>query len=82
MVMRVASFLPFQTTYYLNGHSFIEQQTPPTTNRSQILCEIRDAVLVRLQEVRDNSGEGGKITKHGTPGGIPATLLLLDEQTK
>src|SRR5208283_2219698 len=24
MVMRVASFLPFQTTYYLNGHSFIE----------------------------------------------------------
>jgi hypothetical protein len=25
MVMRVASFLPFQTTYYLNGHSFIEQ---------------------------------------------------------
>jgi hypothetical protein len=26
MVMRVASFFPFQTTYYLNGHSFIEQE--------------------------------------------------------
>lgn len=26
MVMRVASFLPFQATYYLNGHSFIEQE--------------------------------------------------------
>ena len=26
MVVRVASFLPFQTTYYLNGHSFIEQE--------------------------------------------------------
>ena len=26
MVMLVASFLPFQTTYYLNGHSFIEQE--------------------------------------------------------
>lgn len=26
MVMRVASFFPFQTTYYLNGHSFIENQ--------------------------------------------------------
>jgi hypothetical protein len=26
MAMRVASFFPFQTTYYLNGHSFIEQQ--------------------------------------------------------
>jgi len=26
MVLRVASFLPFQTTSYLNGHSFIEQE--------------------------------------------------------
>jgi hypothetical protein len=26
IVMRVASFLPFQTTYFLNGHSFIEQE--------------------------------------------------------
>src|SRR5271157_3485125 len=26
MVVRVASFFPFQTTYYLNGHSFIEQE--------------------------------------------------------
>src|SRR6516165_8566657 len=26
MVMRVASFFPFQTAYYLNGHSFIEQE--------------------------------------------------------
>jgi hypothetical protein len=26
MVVRVASFIPFQTTSYLNGHSFIEQE--------------------------------------------------------
>ena len=26
MVMWMASFFPFQTTYYLNGHSFIEQE--------------------------------------------------------
>jgi len=26
IAMRVASFFPFQTTYYLNGHSFIEQE--------------------------------------------------------
>ena len=26
MVMRAGSFFPFQTTYYLNGHSFIEQE--------------------------------------------------------
>jgi hypothetical protein len=25
-VMRVSSFFPFQTTYYLNGHSFIEKE--------------------------------------------------------
>jgi hypothetical protein len=26
IVMRVASFFPFQTSYYLNGHSFIEHE--------------------------------------------------------
>ncbi|HET9183298.1 MAG TPA: hypothetical protein VFP59_14265 [Candidatus Angelobacter sp.] len=26
MVLRMASFFPFQATYYLNGHSFIEQE--------------------------------------------------------
>src|SRR5438105_11295560 len=26
MVMRVASFFPFQTTYWLNGHSFLEKE--------------------------------------------------------
>jgi hypothetical protein len=26
MVLRVASFFPFQTAYYLNGHSLIEQE--------------------------------------------------------
>jgi hypothetical protein len=25
-VMRVATFFPFQTTYYLNGHNFMEQE--------------------------------------------------------
>jgi hypothetical protein len=32
IVMRMASFLPFQATYYLNGHSFIEQEL----NRSKV----------------------------------------------
>lgn len=32
MVLRVASFFPFQATYYLNGHSFIEQEL----NRNKI----------------------------------------------
>jgi hypothetical protein len=33
--MRVASLLPFQATYYLNGHSFIEQEL----ERAQIAFE-------------------------------------------
>jgi hypothetical protein len=32
MVMRVASFFPFQTTYWINGHSFMERQL----NHSQV----------------------------------------------
>jgi hypothetical protein len=32
MVMRVATFFPFQATYYLNGHNFIEQEL----NRAQV----------------------------------------------
>src|SRR6516165_7547157 len=30
--LEVATFFPFQTTYYLNGHSFIEQEL----NRAQV----------------------------------------------
>jgi hypothetical protein len=26
MVIRVASFFPFQTTHYLNGHNFMEKE--------------------------------------------------------
>ena len=33
MVMRVGSFLPFQATYYLNGHSFIEQELKKAQER-------------------------------------------------
>ena len=51
MVMRVASFFPFQATYYLNGHSFIEREL----NRRKIgfrknaepLCRRRDRTADR-----------------------------------
>jgi hypothetical protein len=46
-VMRVATFFPFQTTYYLNGHSFIEQElnrgkVASAIMRSGQLCGVRD----------------------------------------
>jgi len=56
MVMRVATFLPFQTTYYLNGHSFIEQElnranigfrnyAEQTIMRSALPPDLRSALL-------------------------------------
>jgi len=47
MVMRVASFLPFQATYYLNGHNFIEQEL----NRAQIGFRKNDNAFLAVDEV-------------------------------
>jgi hypothetical protein len=47
MVMRVASFLPFQTTYYLNGHSFIEQEL----NRAQVGFRKHDNAFLAVDDV-------------------------------
>ena len=45
--LRVASFLPFQTTYYLNGHSFIEQEL----NRAQIGLRKNDNAFLAVDDV-------------------------------
>ena len=47
MVMRVASFFPFQTTYYLNGHSFIEQEL----KRAQIGFHKTDNAFLAVADV-------------------------------
>src|SRR5258705_6858657 len=47
MVMRVASFFPFRTTYYLNGHSFIEQEL----KRAQIGFRKSDNALLAVDDV-------------------------------
>jgi hypothetical protein len=47
MVMRVASFLPFQATYYLNGHSFIEQEL----KRRKIGFRKNDNAFLAVDEV-------------------------------
>src|SRR6201986_3232774 len=47
MVMRVASFFPFRTTYYLNGHSFIEQEL----KRAQIGFRKSDNAFLAVDEV-------------------------------
>src|SRR6266566_1945273 len=47
MVMRVASFFPFQATYYLNGHSFIEQEL----KRAQIGFRKTDNAFLAVDNV-------------------------------
>jgi hypothetical protein len=47
IVMRVASFFPFQTTYYLNGHSFIEQEL----KRAQIGFRKNDNAFLAVDDV-------------------------------
>jgi hypothetical protein len=47
MVMRVASFFPFQTAYYLNGHSFIEREL----TRAQIGFRKNDNAFLAVDDV-------------------------------
>src|SRR6266436_6646838 len=47
MVIRVASFFPFQTTYYLNGHSFIEQEL----KRAQVGFRKTDNAFLAVDDV-------------------------------
>ena len=46
MVMRVGSFFPFQCTYYLNGHSFIEQEL----NRAKIGFRKNDNAFLAVED--------------------------------
>ena len=46
MVVRVASFFPFQATYYLNGHSFIEQEL----NRNKIGFRKNDNAFLSVDD--------------------------------
>jgi hypothetical protein len=58
MVMRVASFLPFQTTYYLNGHSFIEQEL----NRNKIGFRKNDNAFLAVDDVAALQGAADRLT--------------------
>ena len=51
--MCVGSFLPFQTTYYLNGHSFIELQRQGIRCRKDDNAFLGTADLPTLQSAAD-----------------------------
>ena len=91
LAMRVASFFPFQTTYYLNGHGFIEREL----QRHQIDFRKNDNAflavddLAQLQAAADRLSPkiirqrldywtfllGTEVLRQGTPTDEPAPLL-------
>ena len=67
MVMRVASFFPFRTSYYLNGHSFIEQEL------KHRLPQDRQCLSGRRQ-----CGGAAGCRRPAEPGDHPQAARLLD----
>ena len=60
MVMRVASFFPFRTSYYLNGHSFIEQEL----KRAQIGFRKTDNAFLAVDDVVALQAAADKLSPH------------------
>jgi hypothetical protein len=58
MVMRVASFFPFQATYYLNGHSFIQQEL----NRHKIGFRKNDNAFLAVNDVAALQATADRLT--------------------
>src|SRR5215510_12400007 len=70
IVMQVASFFPFQTCYYLNGHSFIEQEL----KRAQIGFRKTDNAFLAVDDVAALQAAADKLKS----GHHPQTARLLD----
>ena len=58
MVMRVASFFPFQATYYLNGHSFIEQEL----NRAKVGFRKNDNAFLAVDDTAAQQAAADRLT--------------------
>ena len=58
IVIRVASFFPFQTTYYLNGHSFIEQEL----NKLKIGFRKNDNAFLAADDVEQLQAAADRLT--------------------
>ena len=58
MSMRVASFFPFQTTYYLNGHNFIEREL----SREQVTFRKNDNAFLKVSDVAALQAAADRLT--------------------
>ena len=73
MVMRVASFFPFQTTYYLNGHSFIEQEL----NRNKIGFRKNDNAFLAVDDTAALQAAADRLTGEGIAKRLDYWTLVL-----
>ena len=69
MVLRVASFFPFQTTYWLNRHSFIEQEL----KRKHIAFQKNDNAFLAVDNLAAQQVAADRLTTDHPP-----TTGLLD----
>ena len=70
IVLRVASFFPFHATYWINGHSFIEQEL----SRTHIGFRKSDNAFLAVDDVGRPAGGCGS----AEPADYPQTAGLLD----
>jgi hypothetical protein len=66
MVMRVASFFPFQTTCYLNGHSFIEREL----TRAQIGFRKNDNAFLAVDDVTALQAAADRLSRTSSANGL------------
>src|SRR5437868_9103615 len=77
MVIRVASFFPFQTTYYLNGHSFIEQEL----KRAQIGFRKTDNAFLAVDDVAALQAAADKLSPQIIRQQLDYWTLILDRKS-
>jgi hypothetical protein len=73
MVLRVASFFPFQATYYLNGHSFIEQEL----TRNKIGFRKNDNAFLAVDDVTALQKAADRLSGEGIGERLDYWTLLL-----
>ncbi len=78
MVMRIASFLPFTATYYINAHSYIETQLKEgSIPLRKMFLRACDIGLIRMTASTTSQLVGRRITKR-IKGKLCTTLATFD----
>jgi hypothetical protein len=72
MVMRIGSLFPFQTTHYLNGHSFIEQEL----KRLHVSFRKDDNAFLPVEDPEALQAAGDRLSPEIIPKRLEYTILV------